>query len=80
MIAGWGGTMDKKRRVPSNDIVAILQILIALFMIIFFIRILIYTYYYRKLSFMDQNSLDGKIVVPLLAEEARTLIFLKLLK
>ena len=43
MIAGWGGTMDKKRRVPSNDIVAILQILIALFMIIFFIRILIHT-------------------------------------
>ena len=80
MIAGWGGTMGKKRRLPSNDIVAILQILIALFMIIFFIRILIYTYYYRKLSFMDQNSLDGKIVVPLLAEEARTLIFLKLLK
>ena len=80
MIAGWGGTMDKKRRVPSNDIVAILQILIALFMIIFFIRIFIYTYYYRKLSFMDQNSLDGKIVVPLLAEEAGTLIFLKLLK
>ena len=39
MIAGWGGTMDKKRRVPSNDIVAILQILSALFMIIFFIRI-----------------------------------------
>ena len=72
--------MDKKRRVPSNDIVAILQILIALLMIIFFIRILIYTYYYRKLSFVDQNSLDGKIVVPLLAEEARTLIFLKLLK
>ena len=31
--------MDKKRRVPSNDIVAILQILSALFMIIFFIRI-----------------------------------------
>jgi len=29
---------------------------------------------------MDQNSLDGKIVVPLLAEEAETLIFLKLLK
>jgi len=29
---------------------------------------------------MDQNSLDGKIVVPLLAEEAGTLIFLKLLK
>ena len=80
MIAGWGGKMDKKRRVPSNDIVAILQILIALFMIIFFIRILIYTYYYRKLSFMDQNSLDGKIVVPLLAEGAGTLIFLKLLK
>ena len=80
MIAGWGGTMDKKRRVTSNDIVAILQILIALFMIIFFIRILIYAYYYRKLSFMDQNSLDGKIVVPLLAEEAGTLIFLKLLK
>ena len=80
MIAGWGGTMDKKRRLPSNDIVAILQILIALFMIIFFIRIVIHTYYYRKLSFMDQNSLDGKIVVPLLAEEARTLIFLKLLK
>ena len=80
MIAGWGGTMDNKRRVPSNDIVAILQILIALFMIIFFIRILIYTYYYRKLSFMDQNSLDGKIVVPLLAEKAGTLIFLKLLK
>ena len=80
MIAGWGGTMDKKRRVPSNDIVAILQILIALFMIIFFIRILIYTYYYRKLSFMDQNSLDGKIVVPQLAEEAGTLILLKLLK
>ena len=80
MIAGWGGAMDKKRRVPSNDIVAILQILIALFMIIFFTRILIYTYYYRKLSFMDQNSLDGKIVVPLLAEEAGTLIFLKLLK
>ena len=80
MIAGWGGTMDKKRRVPSNDIVAILQILIVLFMIIFFIRILIYTYYYRKLSFMDQNSLDGKIVVPPLAEGAGTLIFLKLLK
>ena len=80
MIAGWGGTMDKKRRVPSNDIVAILQILIALYMIIFFIRILIYTYYHSKLSFMDQNSLDGKIVVPLLAEEAGTLIFLKLLK
>ena len=79
MIAGWGGTMDKKRRVPSNDIVAILQIFIALFMIIF-IRIVIHTYYYRKLSFMDQNSLDGKIVVPLLAEEAGTLIFLKLLK
>ena len=39
MIAGWGGTMDKKRRVPSNDIVAILQILSALFMIIFFIKI-----------------------------------------
>ena len=38
MIAGWGGTMDKKRRVPSNDIVAILQILSALFMIILFIR------------------------------------------
>ena len=37
-------------------------------------------YYYRKLSFMDQNSLDGKIVVPQLAEEAGTLIFLKLLK
>ena len=36
---GWGGTMDKKRRVPSNDIVAILKILSALFMIIFFIRI-----------------------------------------
>ena len=72
--------MDKKRRVPSNDIVAILQILITLFMIIFFIRILIYTYYYRKLSFMDQNSLDGKIVVSLLAEEAGTLFFLKLLK
>ena len=80
MIAGWGGTMDKKRRVPSNDIVAILQILSALFMIIFFIRILSYIYYYRKLSFMDQNSLDGKIVVPQLAEEAGTLIFLKLLK
>ena len=80
MIAGWGGTMDKKRRVPSNDIVAILQILIALFMIIFFTRILSYTYYYRKLSFMDQNSLDGIIVVLLLAEVARTLIFLKLLK
>ena len=29
---------------------------------------------------MDQNSLDGKIVVPLLAEGAGTLIFLKLLK
>jgi len=29
---------------------------------------------------MDQNSLDGKIVVPLLVEEAGTLIFLKLLK
>ena len=72
--------MDKKRRVPSSNIEAILQILSALFMIIFFIRILIYTYYYRKLSFMDQNSLDGKIVVPLLAEEAGTLIFLKLLK
>ena len=39
MIAGWGGTIDKKRRVPSNDIVAILQILSALFMVIFFIRI-----------------------------------------
>ena len=39
MIAGLGGTMDKKRRVPSNDIVAILQILNALFMIIFFIRL-----------------------------------------
>ena len=72
--------MDKKRRVPSKDIVAILQTLSALFMIIFFIRILSYTYYYRKLSFMDQNSLDGKIVVSLLAEEAGTLIFLKLLK
>ena len=72
--------MDKKRRVPSNDIVAILQIMIELFMIIFFIRMLIYTYYYRKLSFMDQNSLDGKIVVPQLAEEAGTLIFLKLSK
>jgi len=31
--------MDKKRRVPSNDIVAILQILSAVFMVIFFIRI-----------------------------------------
>ena len=73
--------MDKKRRVPSNDIVAILQILSALFMIIFFIRIYkLHIYYYRKLSFMDQNSLDGKIVVPQLAEEAGTLIFLKLLK
>ncbi len=72
--------MDKKRRVPNNEIVAILQILIALFMIIFFIRIFIYTYCYRKLSFMDQNSLDGKIVVPQPAEEAGTLIFLKLLK
>ena len=72
--------MDKKRRVPSNDIVAILQILSALDMIIFFVRIVGYTYYYRKLSFMDQNSLDGKIVVPLLAEEAGILIFLKLLK
>ena len=40
MIAGWGGTMDKKRRVPSNDIVAILQILIHVYIIIFFIRIL----------------------------------------
>ena len=39
MIAGWGGTMDKKRRVPSKDIVAILQILSALFMVIFIIRI-----------------------------------------
>ena len=72
--------MDKKRRVPSNDIVAILQTLSALDMIIFFVRIVSYTYYYRKLSFMDQNSLDGKIVVPLLAEKAGTLIFLKLLK
>ena len=68
------------KRVQSNDIVAILQILIVLFMIIFFIRILIYIYYYRNLSLMDQNSLDGKIVVPLLAGEAGTLIFLKLLK
>ena len=72
--------MDKKKKVPSNDIVAILQILIVLFMIIFFIRILVYIYYYRNLSLMDQNSLDGKIVVPLLAEAAGTLIFLKLLK
>ena len=72
--------MDKKRRVPSSDIEAILQILSALFMIIFFIRIFKCIYYYRKLSFMDQNSLDGKIVVPQLAEEAGTLIFLKLLK
>ena len=72
--------MDKNIKVPSNDIVAILQILIDLFMIIFFIRILIYLYNYRKLSFMDQNSLDGKIVVPQLAEEAGTLIFWKLLK
>ena len=72
--------MDKKRRVPSNDIVAILQILSALDMIIFFVRIVSYTFYYRKLSFMDQNSLDGKIVVPLLTEEAGTLLFLKLLK
>ena len=39
IIAEWYGTMDKKRRVPSNDIVAILQILIDLFMIIFIIRI-----------------------------------------
>ena len=39
MIAGWGGKMDKKRRVPSNDIVAILQIMSAFFMIIFFLRI-----------------------------------------
>ena len=39
MIAGWGGTMDKKRRVPSNDIVSILQIMNALFMRIFFMRI-----------------------------------------
>ena len=70
--------MDKKRRVPSNDIVAICQILSVLDMIIFFVRIVSYTYYYRKLSFMDQNSLDGKIVVPLLAEEVGTLIFLKL--
>ena len=72
--------MDKKRRVPSNDIVAIIQILSALFMIIFIIRISNHIYYYRKLSFMDQNSLDGKIVDPQLAEEAGILIFLKLLK
>ncbi len=39
IIARWGGTMDKKRRVPSSNIEAILQILSALFMIIFFIRI-----------------------------------------
>ena len=39
MIAGWGGTMDKKRRVPSNDIVAILQILSAFDMILFSVRL-----------------------------------------
>ena len=39
MIAGWGGTMDKKRRVPSNDIVAILQILSAFDMILFLARL-----------------------------------------
>ena len=39
MIAGWGGTMDKKRRVPSNDIVAILQILSAFDMILFLVRL-----------------------------------------
>ena len=39
IIAGWGGTTDKKRRVPSNDIVAILKILSALDMFIFFVRI-----------------------------------------
>ena len=72
--------MDKKRRVLINDIVAILQILSALDMIVFLVRIVSYTCYYRKLSFMDQNSLDGKIVVPLLAWEAGTMIFLKLLK
>ena len=38
MIAGWGGTMDKKRRVPSNDSVAILQILSAFDMILFLVR------------------------------------------
>ena len=36
MIAGWGGTMDKKRRVTSKDILYSLKILIALFIIIFF--------------------------------------------
>ena len=39
MIAGWGGTMDKKRRVPSNEIVAILQILSAFDMILFLVRL-----------------------------------------
>ena len=39
IIAGWGGTMDKKRRVPSNDIVAILQILSAFDMILFLVRL-----------------------------------------
>ena len=32
--------MDKKRRVPSNDIVAILQILSAFDMILFLVRLI----------------------------------------
>ena len=44
IVAGWGGTMDKKRRVPDNDIAAIPQILSDLFMIILFIRILSYIF------------------------------------
>ena len=52
--------MDKKRRVPINDIVAILQILSAFDMILFLVRFSKYIYYYPKLNLMDQYSMDGK--------------------
>ena len=55
--------MDKKRRVPINDIVAILQILSAFDMILFLVRYnqLSYTDYYPKLNLMDQYSMEGSI-------------------
>ena len=51
--------MDKKRRVPSNEIVAILQILSAFDMILLLVRMSKLKYYYSELNLMDQYSMEG---------------------
>ena len=53
--------MDKKRKVPSNDSFAVLQILSASDMILFLVRLnKPHTVYYPKLNLMDQYSMEGK--------------------